>query len=191
MWRKTNEAKPSLSEVGTPPPSAVKTQETSQGIFQTRPQEAQSAPPFSATGAAAADLSPGASRIGPGLKIRGELSGDADLYIDGEAQGKIRITSARMTVGPAGRVQADIEASEIVVQGSLLGNLKATERVQLGSSSRTEGSVQAPRVAIDEGAKLRGKVETTRPGGAPGSRAPAPERADTLRPVPAHAEVGE
>jgi cytoskeletal protein CcmA (bactofilin family) len=104
------------------------------------------------------------SSIGTGLKIRGELSGSSDLYIDGEAQGKITLIDSRVTVGPNGRVQADIEAREIIIEGSVQGNLKASENVRLASSSKVQGSVLTPRIGIDDGAKLRGKVEMTRAG---------------------------
>jgi cytoskeletal protein CcmA (bactofilin family) len=105
------------------------------------------------------------SSIGSGLKIRGELSGSSDLYIEGEAHGKIVLTNSRVTVGARGRVQADIEAREIVIEGSVQGNLKAHEHVRLASSSNVQGSVLTPRIGIDDGAKLRGKVEMTRAGG--------------------------
>jgi cytoskeletal protein CcmA (bactofilin family) len=104
----------------------------------------------------------GESRISAGLKINGEISGNSDLYIDAETQGKIRFIDARVTVGPNGRVNADIEAREIDVQGTLSGNLKASERIHLGASSRVQGSLQTPRLGIDDGAKLRGKVNMTR-----------------------------
>jgi cytoskeletal protein CcmA (bactofilin family) len=102
------------------------------------------------------------SRIGSGLKIRGEISGTSDMYIDGDVQGKVRIGAGRLTVGSNGRVQADIEAREIIVNGSVLGNLKAADRVQLGSSGSVQGSVITPRIGIDDGARLRGNVETAR-----------------------------
>jgi cytoskeletal protein CcmA (bactofilin family) len=61
-------------------------------------------------------------------------------------------------------VQADIEAREIVIEGTVQGNLKAGESVRLGATSQVQGSLMTPRVAIDDGARLRGKVETTRAG---------------------------
>ena len=76
-------------------------------------------------------------------------------------QGRIRLADSRVTVGPNGRVQADIEAREIVIDGSVQGNLKAGERTHLGSTSRVVGSVLTPRIGIDDGARLRGKVEMT------------------------------
>jgi cytoskeletal protein CcmA (bactofilin family) len=104
----------------------------------------------------------GDSRISGGLKINGEISGSSDLYIDGQAQGKIRFPQAQVTVGPNGRVEADIEAREIEIHGTVSGNLKASERIRLGGSSRAQGTLQTPRLGIEDGAKLRGKVNMTR-----------------------------
>jgi cytoskeletal protein CcmA (bactofilin family) len=123
---------------------------------------------------APASLGNNASKITAGLKINGEISGSADLYIDGEVQGKLRLGNARVTVGPNGRVQADIEAREIVVDGTVNGNLKAGERAHFGSSSRVNGSVLTPRIGIDDGARLRGKVETV-------PTAPARESASSVK----------
>jgi cytoskeletal protein CcmA (bactofilin family) len=119
------------------------------------------APPVSVS--AIATPAPGASStISAGLRIHGEISGTGDLYIDGEAQGSIRFGQSKVTVGPHGRVQADIEAREIVIEGTVQGNLKAGESVRLGATSHVQGSLMTPRVAIEDGARLRGKVETTR-----------------------------
>lgn len=108
-----------------------------------------------------APVSSASSRINSGLKITGEVYGDSDLVIDGEVQGKVRLSSGRVTVGASGRVQAEIEAREIVVEGTVQGNLKAADSVRLGPAGRVTGSVLTPRIAIDDGARLRGKVETT------------------------------
>lgn len=104
------------------------------------------------------------SRIRSGLKIRGEISGNTDLYIDGDVQGKLRFGQAMVTVGPSGHVQADIEAREIVVEGNVQGTLRAEERVRLGAQSRVKGNLLTPRIAIEDGARLSGKVDMTRPG---------------------------
>jgi cytoskeletal protein CcmA (bactofilin family) len=120
------------------------------------------------------------SRIGSGLKIRGEITGTSDMYIDGDVQGKVRIGSGRLTVGSNGRVQADIEAREIIVNGSVLGNLKATDRVQLGPSGSVQGSVITPRIGIDDGARLRGNVETARAGDSKNAAATPAEKEERL-----------
>jgi len=158
MWRKSTDAQPSSPVSGTT--SSYKPQEVPQ------PPVSRVAPPqapvsSSASDAASAAVGRGTSRIASGLKIQGEFSGSSDLYIDGNVQGKIRLVNARVTVGPNGRVQADIEAREIFVDGSVQGSLKAGERAHFGSSSRVVGSVLTPRIGIDDGARLSGKVETT------------------------------
>ncbi len=84
------------------------------------------------------------------------------------------MANGRVTVAASGRVNADIEAVEISVEGSVQGSLKASDRVRLGTSSRVQGSVMTPRIAIEDGARLRGKVEMIRAGevAAPVTKAP-------------------
>lgn len=120
--------------------------------------------PKTAPPKAAPREAPGGTSIGAGLKIRGEVTGSSDLFIDGDVQGKITLTDARVTVGANGHIQADIEARDIVIDGTVDGNLKARESVRLGASSKVQGSILTPRIGIDDGARLRGKVEMTRGG---------------------------
>lgn len=150
MWRKTAEAKPSPQASGSPVPSSPASQASQQFSPHIAPLVQSIPAPASA------------SKVTSGLKISGELSGSADLYIDGEVHGKIRLSKDHVTVGPNGRVQADIEAREVSVEGTLRGNLKTGACVRLGSASRLQGNVQSPRVAIDEGARFRGNVDMTR-----------------------------
>jgi cytoskeletal protein CcmA (bactofilin family) len=161
MWRKSPDAKPS-SESHTPPVSApIAPQETVPVPPVRVPSPVNSTAAAPAAETAVVPLSRTTSKISSGLKINGELSGDSDLYVDGEVHGKIRMGNTRVTVGPNGRVQADIEAREIVIDGNVQGNLKASESAHFGASSRVSGSVLTPRIGIDDGARLRGKVETT------------------------------
>jgi cytoskeletal protein CcmA (bactofilin family) len=184
MWRKPSEGKPS-SESYNPSSSGAPAVEN----FQSTPPSyapAPSAPSRSSVEPAPASLGGNASKITSGLKINGEISGSADLYIDGEVQGKLRLGNARVTVGPNGRVQADIEAREIMIDGTVNGNLKAGERAHFGSSSRVNGSVLTPRIGIDDGARLRGKVETVQAAPARESSSSAkPQATETLQPVEA------
>jgi cytoskeletal protein CcmA (bactofilin family) len=167
MWNKSAEAKPSPQASVAAVPVIPEPKVTP---MQTRPPSAPAAAPTPAAYTAPrTDAANGLTTIAAGLKISGEISGNSDLYIDGETQGKIRLANARVTVGPNGRVQADIEAREIIIEGSVQGNLKAGERVQLGAQSKVQGSVLTPRFAIEDGARLRGKVEMIRTGGSQGS----------------------
>jgi cytoskeletal protein CcmA (bactofilin family) len=162
MWNKSAEAKASPQASDVPGQAATI---PNVNPTQSQPAPAPVAPPppaYSAPSVATAATS--TTTISTGLKVSGEFSGNSDLYIDGEVLGKIRLATSRVTVGPNGRVQADIEAREIVIEGSVQGNLKAGERVRLGASSRMQGSLVTPRIAIEDGARLRARVEMVRPG---------------------------
>lgn len=208
MWRKPNEVKPSSQPAGSPGsvPNQTKTVSPAAVTTESQPPASQTpvvpapvpyapvqhnvpAPPpvipAPVTKMAVARESTASSRIGSGLKIRGELSGsgNADLLVDGELQGKIALGDSRVTIGQSGRVQADIEARDILIEGSVQGNLKARESVHLGSTSRVQGSILTPRIGIDDGARLRGKVEMIRASDAGASPAEPATDSDLLRPV--------
>lgn len=173
MWHKPNEVKPSEQlPYATPTPTRAQSEEPLKTPMLQTPQVAPS-PSAPAMASAGAPASSNLSKIGFGLKIDGEVSGDSDLYIDGDIKGKVRLTHGRVTVGPNGRVQADIEARQICVEGTVQGNLKASESAQLGTSGRVLGSVLSPRIGVADGARLRGKVETVRV--AQSLKSPAPE----------------
>lgn len=180
MWRKPADAKPSSqsldslaavpAKIQTTPATAppAPSPEPSPKIAPAAPASSVSlaAPPAQPVAPAVAPPPAvrGVSRISSGIRINGEISGDDDLYIDGQAEGQFHFPLAKVTVGPNGKVKANIEAREIVVEGTVTGDLKASTGVQLGGSSRVQGSLITPRIAIDDGAKLRGKVEMTRAG---------------------------
>ncbi len=189
MWRKPSEGKPSSESYNPTVSTPVASQDTVPVPASRVPSQIHSTPPARAAEPAAAPASRATSKISSGLKINGELSGDSDVYIDGEVQGKIRLGNTRVTVGPNGRVQADIDAREIVVDGTVQGNLKAGESAHFGASSRVTGSVITPRIGIDDGARLRGKVETVPAKPARESSAAVKEKASAdLQPVVASVE---
>ncbi len=186
MWRKSPEVKPSSQSYNPPVSSPIASEESNPKPAARVPLQAPTATSAPASELAAASAGRAASRITAGLKIHGEFSGTSDLYIDGEVQGKIRLGNARVTVGPNGRVQADIDAREIVIDGTVQGNLKAGESAHFGRSSRVVGTVVTPRIGIDDGATLRGKVETVRTSPARESAASVSEQdSDVLQPVAA------
>jgi cytoskeletal protein CcmA (bactofilin family) len=120
------------------------------------------------------------------------ISGTSDLIVEGETNGKIYLSGARVTVAKTGRVQADIEGLEIVVDGEVQGNLKATDRIRLGSTSNVQGSLVTPRFAIEDGARLRGKVEMLRAGeGKPSDTSKVEKSAKAVEAKPAEAKIAE
>lgn len=150
MWRKQPEAKPSspaaqsVRDLSYAP--AVQTSVSPSGVSPTSQAVTQARPSDSAV-------------LTRGIRIKGELTGKADLIIDGEVNGSIRLGESRLTVGQAGRIHADIEASEIFVHGQVEGDLRGRERVVLGNSCHVLGDLEAPRVAIEDGARFNGRVE--------------------------------
>jgi cytoskeletal protein CcmA (bactofilin family) len=100
--------------------------------------------------------------IGKSITIKGELSGGEDLTIEGQVDGTIELQDHVLTVGPNGRIKAQITAKSIVVLGRVTGNLTATEKVDIREDGSVEGDIVAPRVAIADGSHFRGSVDMQR-----------------------------
>ncbi len=114
--------------------------------------------------APAAPAAPAASMatratIGRSITIRGEVSGDEDLLIQGRVDGSVDLKQHAVTVGPEGEVKASITARLVTVEGSVEGDLRAEEQIILRSSARVQGDLTAPRVVLEDGARFRGGVD--------------------------------
>ncbi|HWH58902.1 MAG TPA: polymer-forming cytoskeletal protein [Terriglobales bacterium] len=101
----------------------------------------------------------GLANIGKSVTIKGELSGSEDIYLDGQVEGSIQLAGNSVTVGPNGRVKANITAKNLTVGGTLDGNVHASERTELRKTAVVNGDVQTKRIAIEEGAYFKGKLE--------------------------------
>jgi cytoskeletal protein CcmA (bactofilin family) len=97
--------------------------------------------------------------LSQGIRIKGEITGSEDLFIDGNVEGKVTFTNAVLTLGPNASVKADINAREIVVRGRVEGKLEGSERVQIWNTAKVNGDIRSQRIAIEEGAEVRGKME--------------------------------
>jgi cytoskeletal protein CcmA (bactofilin family) len=97
--------------------------------------------------------------IGKSVSIKGELSGSEDVYVDGQLDGKIDLGGNSLTVGPNGRVHANIVAKTVTIGGTLDGNIHASERTELRKTAVVNGDVQTRRIAIEEGAYFKGRLE--------------------------------
>jgi len=105
-------------------------------------------------------VSEGASAvIGKSLQVRGEVKGSEDLLIDGLVEGSITLNDSRLTIGAKARVQANVAARDVVVLGTLEGNINATGRIELRSGCRVTGDLRGARLAIEENAVFTGKVD--------------------------------
>lgn len=99
------------------------------------------------------------AHIGKSVCIKGEVSGSEDIYLDGQVDGSIQLAGNSFTVGPNGRVRANVAARNVVVSGTLDGNIQASERTELRKSAVVNGDVQTQRIAIEDGAYFKGKLE--------------------------------
>jgi cytoskeletal protein CcmA (bactofilin family) len=105
--------------------------------------------------------------IGQSIFIRGELTGNESLFIEGRVEGSIRVEGHGLTVGRNGQVKASIRAKSVTIDGKVEGNVVASERVEVSPSGSLTGDVAAPRIVISDGARYRGRVDM-------GQRSPAP-----------------
>jgi cytoskeletal protein CcmA (bactofilin family) len=119
------------------------------------------------------------AHIGKSVVVKGELSGSEDLYLDGEIEGSISLNEHCLTVGPNGRIHANIHARDIIVHGKVDGNLYG-DRVELKKSAVIVGDIFTKRISIEDGAYFKGGVDVQKgeakpnpSASAPGSPAPA------------------
>ncbi|PYU39061.1 MAG: cell shape determination protein CcmA [Acidobacteria bacterium] len=103
-----------------------------------------------------------AACISQGIRIKGEITGSEDLFVDGIIEGKLNLANGSLTIGPNGHVKADVHAREVIVRGKIEGKVTGRDKVQLWSTGQVTGEVQTDRLAIEDGALLRGKVEAGR-----------------------------
>lgn len=131
----------------------------------------------------------GSTVIGKSVVIRGELSGNEDLYIDGDVEGTVILPESRLTIGPNARVKANLNVRDVIIFGHLTGNVQATGRVDLRQSAVVSGDILAGRLSIEESAVLTGRVEL-KVGAAQASKpATHPPAASAAVPAPAPAEA--
>lgn len=103
------------------------------------------------------------ARLGKSLVFQGELKGAEDLYVDGEFEGTIELDGHSLVVGPQGRVRANIQAREIVIEGKVQGNLRARDRLQIRKTGSVTGDLVAARIVIEDGAYFKGSIDIERP----------------------------
>ena len=114
--------------------------------------------------------------IGKSVVIKGELNGSEDLTIEGHVEGKIELKDHVLTIGPNGKIKAQVFAKAVIVLGEVNGNVTATEKVDIRDNGSVDGDIVSPRVAIAEGAHFRGSVDMQRKPGQPGQQQSKPQQ---------------
>lgn len=125
-------------------------------VSSVHPQSAQSA---SGSRTPTARKGGGPAIIGPSIAIKGDVSGDEDLVIQGRVEGTVDLAKHNVTIGPNGRVKADVNGRTVVVEGEVEGDLRGQEQIILRHTAKVVGSISAPRVALEDGAVFRGGIE--------------------------------
>jgi len=176
MWKRDESAKPAATPAPAAPAPAVTPAQTpavpSGGDY--RPQNARDN-----------------VNIGKSVFIKGELSGSEDLTIEGNVEGSIQLKENTLTIGPNGKIRAEVFAKQVIVLGEVTGNVTATEKVDIRDNGSVDGDVTSPRVAIAEGAHFRGAIDMQRksqPVGTPAK--PAAKDAPAATPAAAGQKAG-
>ena len=97
--------------------------------------------------------------IGRTLVIKGEITGSEALYIDGRIEGKIIMPESRVTIGRNGKVDASIQAKEVVVMGKVNGNIECSDRVDVRAEGSVSGDISTVRISVEDGAALKGGIQ--------------------------------
>jgi len=141
----------------------------------------------------------GPVNIGKSVVIKGELTGSEDLTIEGHVEGKIELRQNVLTIGPNGKIKAQVFAKAVIILGEVTGNVTASEKVDLRDNGSVDGDIASPRVAIAEGAHFRGSIDMQRsaakaeakPAAQPAAAPSAPSApAQSAAPQPAPAGAG-
>src|SRR6202030_695267 len=100
--------------------------------------------------------------LGASLHVKGEISGSEDLHIDGSVEGLVQLDDRKLTVGATAKLTADVVAREVVVYGSVKGNLRARDRIEIKKDGSVIGDLTTARIMIEDGAYFKGSIEIDR-----------------------------
>src|SRR5580700_3922674 len=160
MWNKRKEEEYPPKSASVPAASATQAKEN---------------PPMS-TAPATSHYSPemrGPAVIGKSVMIKGQIFSREDLTIDGEIDGSVELQEHRLTVGPHGKLQAGVKAREIVVLGTIHGNVEASDKIDIRKDAKLVGDIKTARIVIEDGAYFKGSIDIARPEAA---KSPAPSQ---------------
>jgi cytoskeletal protein CcmA (bactofilin family) len=174
MWKRDEAVKPTGGQPAAPAPAAP---------------VAPSHQPVSASAAPQPDnrrIERDVVNIGKSVVIKGELNGSEDLTVEGHVEGKIELKDHVLTIGPNGKIKAQVFAKAVIVLGEVNGNVTASEKVDIRDGGSVDGDIISPRVAIAEGAHFRGTVDMQRKGGqAPAQGKASAQAQPAAQPSPA------
>jgi cytoskeletal protein CcmA (bactofilin family) len=124
------------------------------------------AAPFRPAASPSAHMGAGATIVGETIRIQGQVVSHEEIVLNGELSGQLELDQ-RLTVGPKGKVEANIKAKEVIIGGSVKGNVDTLERITLRAGANLVGDVKAAGIVIEDGAYFKGGIDITRPAQAP------------------------
>src|SRR4051812_29489057 len=170
MWKRDEAVRPTGGQPAAPPPAPA-------------PSVAASPTPRTEFGHT---MEKDIVNIGKSVVIKGELNGSEDLTIEGHVEGTIQLRDHVLTIGPNGKIKAQVFAKMVIVLGEVQGNVTASDKVDIRDNGSVEGDLIAPRIAIAEGAHFKGSIDMQKKGGAPqGQAKPAAQPQASQQQAPA------
>ncbi len=174
MWKKSE---PQSTERQGPTP-------VGRPIVEPGATRAGAAPPPPGEVTMAAERPGDRAIIGPSITIKGDVTGDEDLVIQGRVEGKVDLAQHNVTVGGNGRIKADVFGRTVTVEGEVEGNLRGEEQIVIRKAGKVKGNIAAPRVTIEDGATFQGSIDMERKPPARPAPAVAAAPAATVHPAP-------
>jgi cytoskeletal protein CcmA (bactofilin family) len=184
MWNRRKEEE-------LPAPKPVAAQPPAQPV---RPQPAKEASPMSTVPSRPTESfdapRAGNAVLGKSVVVKGQILSREDVTIDGEVEGSIEMQEHRLTVGPNGKVRASVKAREVIVLGTLHGNVETGDRIDIRKEAKLVGDIKTARIMIEDGAYFKGNVdiiraEVPKPSAAPAASAPRSAATGTPSSAPA------
>jgi cytoskeletal protein CcmA (bactofilin family) len=160
MWNKRKEEEYPPKPAPAPAPASSQAKENA-------PMSSNPTPSHSAS------ESRGPANIGKAVMIKGQIFSREDLTIDGEIDGSVELHEHRLTVGPNGKLQAGVKAREVVVLGTIHGNVEASDKIDIRKDAKLVGDIKTARIVIEDGAYFKGSIDIARP---EISKTPAPSQ---------------
>jgi len=180
MWNKRREEEPRKSFI--PPPAAPPSPPQMPSPVEPKKETtnvSSSAPKFEP------ESRGGSATIGKAVKINGQIQSKEDLFVDGDVEGTVEAPDHKLTIGPNGKVHATVKAREVVVLGSIQGNVEAADRIEIKKEARLVGDIRTARIVIEDGAYFKGSIDIVKPEPAKPAQPTQPAQKPAVAPPPA------
>jgi cytoskeletal protein CcmA (bactofilin family) len=132
----------------------------------------------------------GSAALGKNVTVKGQIFAREDLTIDGEVEGTVECHEHRLTIGPNARVQAGLKAREIIIQGSIQGNVDATDKIDIKKEAKLVGDIKTSRIVIEDGAYFKGSIDISKPSARVPNQPGAPGQPASAQPSPSSQPAG-